>query len=200
LRYSSGHDRFHATLALSQAHWEDIQSDLVDAAGLPDTANIGNGNILAIEVQSDWRPWRSFKISGAIFANKSRLTSPAPGFEGEQDATLPNIASLGAQAELRYEVPVGDDSQLSFSASVRYQGKSRLGVGPVLSLPQGDHADTRLSAWWTCKPVSVSLDISNLLDAGRNVFALGNPFGVRTGNQITPMRPRTIRLGAAYKF
>ncbi|NIJ35345.1 TonB-dependent receptor [Sphingomonas oligoaromativorans] len=155
---------------------------------------------MAVEAQSDWRPWHALTISGAIFANKSRLTSPAAGFEGERDATLPNIASLGAQTAVRYEMPVGDNSQLSFSASVRYQGKSRLGVGPVLSLPQGDHADTRLGARWTCKQVSVSLDVSNLLDAGRNIFALGNPFGVRTGNQITPMRPRTIRLGVAYNL
>jgi hypothetical protein len=83
-----------------------------------------------------------------------------PGFEGERDATLPNIASLGAQAAVRYETSVGKSSHLEFSASVRYQGKSRLDVGPVLSLPLGGHADTRVSARWSHQNLSMTLDVS----------------------------------------
>jgi hypothetical protein len=48
--------------------------------------------------------------------------------------------------------------------------------------------------------VSLSLDATNLLDDGRNQFALGNPFSVTAARQVTPLRPRTIRLGVSTGF
>jgi iron complex outermembrane receptor protein len=42
---------------------------------------------------------------------------------------------------------------------------------------------------------SISLTLSNLLDSRGNRFALGSPFLVRDRNAITPLQPRTIRIG-----
>jgi hypothetical protein len=41
--------------------------------------------------------------------------------------------------------------------------------------------------------------VSNLFDAVGNRFALGTPFAVGN-NQITPLRPRTIRIGIERAF
>jgi iron complex outermembrane receptor protein len=46
----------------------------------------------------------------------------------------------------------------------------------------------------------VSLGIVNLTDVYGNSFAFGNPFGLAQGNQITPLRPRSVRLGIDVRF
>jgi len=47
--------------------------------------------------------------------------------------------------------------------------------------------------------MAVSIGISNLFDAVGNRFALGTPFAIGS-NQITPLRPRTIRIGIEHAF
>jgi iron complex outermembrane receptor protein len=197
LRYASL--RFSGSLALSYAHWEDIQADLVDRAGLPYTANIGSGRILGFEARATWRPLAALSIDGAVFADRSRLNRPAPAFAGEQDATLPNIPDLTARLGADYGIAIGERT-LELSGSVRYVGRSRLGVGPLLDLRQGRYFDTALGAKLPVGRFTLSLDATNVLDRHGNIFALGNPFGVTTGLQKTPLRPRTIRLGAAITF
>ncbi len=198
-RYGSATDRFGATLAGSYAHWEDIQADLVDAAGLPFTANIGSGRILGLEIQAHWKPIAHLILEGSTFLNDSTLSKPAPTFIGEKDASLPNIADVTARVGARYEFEIAG-RRIETSASVRYVGHSRLGAGTQIDLRQGRYTDVTLGLTAPVGRTTVSLDATNLLDARRNIFALGNPFGVAGGQQVTPLRPRTIRLGAAYSF
>ncbi|HEY0314919.1 MAG TPA: TonB-dependent receptor, partial [Sphingomonas sp.] len=198
-RYGTAKDAFSASAAVSYAHWEDIQADLVDTDGLPYTANIGSGHILGLEIRSIWRPLRGVTIDAAAFINQSRLNKPAAAFRGERDATLPNIADIIARFGVRYVFrAAGRDVQVS--GSVHYVGRSRLGVGPELDLHQGRYADTAFGLSMPLGRATVSLDATNLFDARGNIFSLGNPFGVMTGNQTTPLRPRTLRLGVAYAF
>jgi hypothetical protein len=42
--------------------------------------------------------------------------------------------------------------------------------------------------------------VSNLFDARGNRFALGSPFLIRDGGQITPLRPRAVRIGVEMAF
>jgi hypothetical protein len=42
--------------------------------------------------------------------------------------------------------------------------------------------------------------VTNLLDTRGNRFSYGNPFTVTLGNQTTPLRPRSLRLGVDAKF
>ena len=46
----------------------------------------------------------------------------------------------------------------------------------------------------------VTLSLTNLFDGRGNRFALGSPFLLRERNQITPLQPRTIRLGFDMSF
>ena len=47
--------------------------------------------------------------------------------------------------------------------------------------------------------IGVTLGVTNLADTVGNRFALGTPFRVGRG-QITPLRPRTVRLGLDAAF
>ena len=199
IRYGSPSDRLTASAAISFTHWENIQADLVDTDGLPYTANIGTGRIIGFEAQASWHPLPGLAIDGEVFANNSRLSRPAPDFAGEKDASLPNIADEIARVGGRY----GFDAfgrRVELSGSLRYVGRSRLGVGTALDVHQGRYFDTAIGASAPFGPITISLDATNLTDERGNIFALGNPFGVMAGKQITPQRPRTIRLGAAVHF
>ena len=48
--------------------------------------------------------------------------------------------------------------------------------------------------------LGLSLDIDNIGDVRANRFAYGNPFGAAQGYQITPLRPRNVRLGLDANF
>lgn len=89
--------------------------------------------------------------------------------------------------------------RLQLSGSARYVGKSRLGVGPILGREQGDYVDTALSAALTHGTVQWSLSLTNLLDSSGNRFSLGTPFDL-SGDYVTPLRPRTVRLGLDFAF
>ena len=199
IRYGDPSDRLTVTAAMSLTHWEDIQADLVDADGLPYTTNIGTGRVIGVEARAEWRPLRGLAVDGAVFVNRSRLSTPAPDFAGEKDASLPNIPVGIARAGVRYDLGAAG-REVTLSGSVRYVGRSRLGVGTALDLHQGRYVETGIGASVPLGRITVSLDATNLLNARGNIFALGNPFGVMTGDQVTPQRPRTIRLGAAAHF
>jgi outer membrane receptor protein involved in Fe transport len=89
---------------------------------------------------------------------------------------------------------------LSTEASVRYVGKSKLGVGQLLDIPQGNYfvvdADTRLDFG----RFTLSLNLNNIGDVRANTFAFGNPFGLAQRDQMTPLQPRTFRLGIDTQF
>ena len=198
-RYGGPADRFSAAAGASYAHWENIQADLVDISGLPYTANIGSGRILGLEVRGRWRPAAGLALDGSLFADSSRLSRPVPAFAGESDASLPNIPDLIARAGLRYDARIGG-RRVSFAASARYVGGSRLGVGTTFDLHQGHYLDTSAGMSVPLGRATLSLDATNLLDVRGNMFALGNPFGVTRDLQRTRLRPRTIRLGMAMRF
>ncbi|WP_298688780.1 TonB-dependent receptor [uncultured Sphingomonas sp.] len=198
-RWGAPHDRLRLSAAVSYTHWADIQADLIDATGLPYTTNIGSGRIIGFEAQGSWRPFAALTIDGALFVNDSSLSRPAAGFAGEADASLPNISDFVGRLGVGTSVDLAGHP-VSLSASTRYVGRSRLGVGPVLDLHQGRYVDTAIGASVPIGRATLSLDATNLLDAKGNMFALGNPFGVLAARQITPQRPRTIRLGATLHF
>jgi iron complex outermembrane recepter protein len=192
--------RWEATVTVSHAHWENVQADLVDTNGLPFTANIGTGRIWGIETQFAWRPAPKLRLSSAIFANDSRLTDPAPDFVTREKAELPNVAHVGIRVSADYEMRLGGDWRLEAGAAVRYVGHSRLGVGAVLDLPQGNYTLGTFSARLGTSRWGLSLNVENLFDSHGNTFALGNPFQVIAGDQRVPLRPRTIRFGLDAHF
>lgn len=193
-------DKFSASLVGSYARWESIQADLIDPQGFPYTDNIGNGRIWALSASMTWRPLAQVALEAAAFYNQSDLTAPAPGYERAKDNALPNIAEQGARVGMRFTRPLGRDARLLARANARYVGRSFLGVGERLDIPQGRYVDTSIDLRLEHGRMGLTLGMSNLFNADQNRFSYGNPFGVMSGGQKTPLRPRTVRLGLDAEF
>jgi len=204
--------------SLAYTGWSNIQADYVDQEGLPSTANIGNGRIISLSNSLEFRvrPELRFDLSSTF--NDGRVTEPSTAFLTMIGQTglvpgapttvyagsvhlgrIPNVARLTARAGLHYDTHLRDDWGLSADASARYVGKSRLGAGPVLGGAQGNYVETNANVRLTMRAIAVSITVSNLFDAAGNRFALGTPFAL-SNNQITPLRPRTIRVGIEHVF
>lgn len=63
----------------------------------PATVKIGQGRIYGITAGLGWRPVRTVNLEASLFLNESELVKPAPEFAGGEEASLPNIAKVGAR-------------------------------------------------------------------------------------------------------
>lgn len=206
-------------VTVAYTRWRNIQADLIDSDGLPATENIGTGRIVTVDATLAWQPVPAFSIEASAVWADSRLASPSAGIFvlPQNRATfdfatipagavvadsndLPNVARLSGRMAASYRAALGDAGDLTIGGSLRYSGRSRLGIGPVLGVEQGDVLDTVLSASLTRGSSSFWLQASNLFDTRGNRFALGSPFTLPLGDQTTPLRPRTIRIGADFSF
>lgn len=195
-----GRDKLSAAVTLSQANWSDIQADLVNSSGLPYTDNIGDGQVKGVEASLSWSPTPRALVAATIFGNRSSLDRPDGGFADSSGDELPNIAEMGVRVSGRLTVPTGGWGKLTLEAWGRYSGQSRLGVGPVLDIPQGRYLDAGASARLEVHGVGLSLSLTNIADETGNRFSYGNPFTVTERRQITPLRPRTLRFGVDAVF
>lgn len=214
-RYTS--PAFDVHLTAARAAWRNIQADFIDGSGLPSTANIGNGDLWTVEAAAGLRPIGSLRIEGALSLNDGRISEPSTAFVALVGATsgaaetesaraialarlaqIPNIAGITTRLGAIYEARVGG-GDLTLDGWARYIGASRLGVGPVLGQRQGSYLDTEATARFSIRGIGISATVSNILDTRGNRFALGTPF--TTGrDQVTPLRPRTFRIGIDASF
>ena len=192
--------RLWGNVTASFARWVDIQSDLIDENGLPFSTNIGDGRIFGLEGQITWRISTEIALDGSFFLNKSQLDRPAPLYIAALDRELPSIADAGGRVGFRYHKTFSGNIGLTLDGSARYVGSSSLGIGQLLGLDQGGYIDTAIGGRLELGSFGLSVDVRNLGDVRGNRFAFGNPFGITAGNQVTPLRPRTIRVGIDAKF
>jgi len=217
-----GRGPFDVAASVSYTRWHDIQADFIDSTGFPTTANIGDGRIWSATLIAGVEVTPDLRIDGGFTYNDSRIDKPSPlllsraaevlgvpvfagGFEDlpalvlEQITQVPNIAKVSGRIGLDYRRPLGGDLELRGHAWASYIGKSRLGVGPELGDPQGDYLDTGLTVRVGTETLGLTLGLTNLTDAKGNRFSLGTPFA--TGReQVTPLRPRTLRIGIDAAF
>ncbi len=202
LRYGlAGVDAAYLSASVSHTIWRDIQADFIDATGLPSTANIGDGRIWTFGATGGWQPIAGLTLDAAFTYNDSRVTEPSAALflALQRMSQVPNIARYAGRVGVDYRRPLAGDLDLRVYGSARYVGRSRLGVGPVLGEEQGDYLDTTLTARVGRPALGLTLGITNLLDSVGNRFALGTPFQLGMG-QITPQRPRTLRIGIDAAF
>ncbi|MGK6320754.1 TonB-dependent receptor domain-containing protein [Sphingomonas sp. DT-204] len=193
-------DRLSVRAAMFLVDWNHIQADLVDSSGLPYTANIGSGRIYGLDGEITWRLSPAVTVTAAAFLNNSYLRAAEPAFAGEDQNTLPNIAHTGVRVAAEWRTQIAAGISLTGNASLRHVGKSNLGAGPLLGVSQGDYTVAGLGGRLDFGGFGISLDVANLGDTRANTFAFGNPFSLRDGDQMTPLRPRTIRLGIDARF
>jgi len=186
--------------AISYSRWADIQADLVDSRGLPFTTNLGDGRIYGFEVEASWRATPRLSFETSVFLNDSALSYPAPAFAAADERDLPNVAAAGGRLAAHYRVALGPRLNLSVDAAARYVGPSRLGIGAPLDARQGEYVEGQIGVRVELGRLGLTLDLDNVGDTRGNRFAFGNPFGIVSQNQVTPVRPRTVRLGVDAAF
>jgi outer membrane receptor protein involved in Fe transport len=185
--------------ALFAADWNNMQADLVDTSGLPYTTNIGRGRLYGLDADVTWYPSPALTLSAAAFLNDSKLVAPEREFATYGKQTLPNVARNGGRLAAQWHQEIAPGG-LSAETSVRYVGKSTLGVGQLLDIPQGNYFVVDADARLDFGRFTLSLNLDNIGDVRANTFAFGNPFGLAQRNQMTPLQPRTLRLGLDCQF
>jgi hypothetical protein len=113
---------------------------------------------------------------------------------------LPNVADIGARGAVDYQFALGPDLDLRLGGSIRYVGDSVLGVGPILGEKQGEVTDISVGARLEHGSHAFTLNLTNLLDEAGNRFAMGSPFTLIENPQVTPLRPRSVRIGWQFAF
>ena len=199
-----GDDAISLAASVAYTDWRNIQADFIDSDGLPVTTNIGDGRIWSFDARVAWKPTPSLRLEGSVVVNDSRLTRPDVSqlqffrllvAADKVEEQLPNVSELGGRVGFDYHHALSERFDLSASGFARYIGKSRLGVGPILGGKEGDYVDTGLSVRVGHGAYGVTLSATNLLGTVGNRFALGTPIDVIRNTEITPLQPRTIRLG-----
>ena len=112
---------------------------------------------------------------------------------------IPNIARIVARAGIDWSHSLGGGRSIEAEAYARYVGRSRLGIGPHLGESQGNYVDSALSLRLVDPRRTWSLSVTNLTDTVGNRFAFGAPV-LGGPDQITPLRPRTVRVGVDQHF
>jgi outer membrane receptor protein involved in Fe transport len=193
-----GRGPFELTASLSHTRWRDIQADFIDNSGLPSTANIGDGTVWTASIAGAVEVTPELRLSGGLTYNDSHVDEPAP-ITFARTTQVPNIARFAGRLGFDYFRPIGGDLELTAQGWVSYIGRSRLGIGPELGEPQGDYLDSGVTVRVGRERYGLSLGVTNIADVQGNRFALGTPFAIGR-EQITPLQPRTMRLGFDASF
>ncbi len=193
-----GIDPFDAAFNVSFTRWSDIQADFLDDTGLPSTANIGNGRVWSISASGGAFLADDLRLTAGATINRSRIEEPV-SFISSRITHVPNIARFSGRLGLDYSHPVTRALDLDARLWASYVGRSRLGIGPELGELQGNYLDSGLLLRLGNSRIGGTLSLTNLANAEGNRFALGTPFAV-IREQVTPLRPRTVRLGIDYSF
>jgi len=202
-------DKIDLSGSLTHSRWNDIQADYLDANGLPVTDNIGDGRILSATLNGGYRIMPGLRVEAGVAFNDGKITRPSLALQSllvdsraaltGNAMSIPNIARWVGRFGIDWSRPVADGWTLEANAYARYVGRSRLGVGPQLGEQQGDYFDSGLSVRVGDGLKAMSLSVSNLTDSVGNRFAFGAPI-LADGNQLTPLRPRTVRIGFDWGF
>ncbi|WP_187107751.1 TonB-dependent receptor domain-containing protein [Sphingomonas xanthus] len=189
----------------TRSAWSDIQADFLDPAGLPVTANIGDGRVWTVTVNGGVRLTPALRLSAGVAWNEGRITKPTDDFRtlmvgsDTDPMEIPNIAKVIARGSVDWRHRLGGEWHIEANAYARYVGRSRLGVGPYLGERQGEYVDSGLVLRAFDQRRAISLTVTNLTDEVGNRFAFGAPIA-SGADQLTPLRPRTIRLGFEQAF
>ena len=200
-----GRDRVDLQGSATLSRWKDIQADFLDPSGLPVTDNIGDGRVWTVTVNGGVRITPAVRLEAGLAWNDGKITKPTDIFramvvDGETGSMeIPNIARVVARGAIEWNHQLGGDWKLETNAYARYVGRSRLGVGQHLGEEQGQYLDSGLIIRAFDQQRAVSLTVTNLTDEVGNRFAFGAP--IATGaDQLTPLRPRTVRIGFEQSF
>lgn len=184
---------------VSVAHWSNIQADLITRRGQPYTANIGDARIRTVEGNIDWVPIAGVHATGSFLYTANQVSGAIANGSARNNRRLPETPPFAATAGLSYAAPAARFAPRA-GVTINYVGRSVLGTGDFLDISQGAFWTMGLSAGLRLGRVDISLDAQNLTNRTANQFAFGNPFMLVVRDQVTPLRPRSVRLGISVNW
>lgn len=188
-----------AQVSIGWQDWRDIQADVATQGGDLVTGNIGDGWIRFVSARAAWTPTPALTLLGGLFLNDSLVRIDRPTIIGVSRAPIPNVAPVGAQLAVDWNALRLAGLPLTLGANMRYVGKSRLGLGPGLDVPQGGYVRTELTARLGSAQRAFSLRVSNPFDVQATRYGIGSPYRL-FDPQAVPLRPLTVRLGFEAAF
>jgi iron complex outermembrane receptor protein len=185
-------DRLRLRSAVFYAVWSNIQTDQFMTSGLSYTANAGEGHDLGFETEAVMRLTSAWLIQANALVDQPVLVRPAPGFIA--GVNLPGVPDLlvGARTEYRFPLPANLTGLVS--ADARYIGRSQLTFNPLITAPMGGYVLAHLSAQVMSGRWRLAVFLSNPTNEAGNTFSYGNPFNFQQVREVTPQRPRSVRI------
>ncbi|WP_421738127.1 TonB-dependent receptor domain-containing protein [Caulobacter sp.] len=191
--------RLRLRAAAFQVRWKDIQSDELLPSGLPFTANIGDGRNLGLEIEGAYR-LGELKLGANLLFDAPELEKVNLAFPARKDVTLAGVPHRAGGVTAHYERPLGRDLTLEFDGRYAYVGHSRLTFDATTAPSMGGYGTGRLALGLSTTRWRATLAVDNPTNARGDTFAYGNPFSLRTTDQVTPLRPRTLSLGVRVTY
>lgn len=198
-RFSLMADRLSVRAALFDAVWSNIQSDQLQASGLPYTANIGDGRNLGLEMEANYREG-DLTLHGSALFNGPELSRANPAFPLRGDLALAGVPEVSAELDATYVWDLPRDRRLELEARLAFVGKSSLTFDAATAPPMGGYGVGRLATTLSSPDWQLTLAADNLFDTHSDTFAYGNPFTLRTDRQSTPLRPRTVSVSVKRRW
>jgi outer membrane receptor protein involved in Fe transport len=180
------------------AVWTQIQTDQFLSSGLSYTANAGDGHDLGLETEAVMRITPSWLVQANALVDQPVLDRANAGFT--RGVNLPGVPDLlvGARTEYRFPLPARLMGLLS--ADARYIGRSELTFDPRISEPMGGYVLAHLSAEVVSGRWRLAAFLTNPTNETGNTFSYGNPFNFQQVKEVTPQRPRSLRLLLSVDF
>jgi outer membrane receptor protein involved in Fe transport len=191
-------DRVRLRTAAFYNAWKNIQTDQFLISGLSYTANAGDGRNIGLEAETQVRITPSWTLVANALVDEPVLERAGPGFFPK--VNLPGVPDVlaGARTEYRFSLPFGMKGLAS--AEARYVGRSTLTFNPFIQAPMGDYVLARLSAQVSYGRWRLAAFLSNPTNESGNTFSYGNPFNFQQVREVTPQRPRSLRLLLSAEF
>lgn len=182
-------------VALSLGHWRNVQADILDNSGFLSAANVGDARIRSLEATVRWRLSENLQLDGGATMNRTSLIPGGPGIINVTKGRLPNVPYVNARIGVVFAGAPTSKLPLRLSTTLRYVGRSTLGVGPDLGRSQGGYAELDADALLRLANAQWFVSGTNLLGSAGNRFALGSIAQAGMEELFIPQTPRTIRIG-----
>jgi outer membrane receptor protein involved in Fe transport len=191
--------RLAVRAAAFAARWTNIQSDELLPSGLPFTANIGDGANNGLEAEGTFRSGAlTLRASGLV--NAPELDRANPDFPARAEIGLAGVPSYSLQTSASYKWDLGSGVTAALDGRLAYVGPSHLTFDAAISPHMGAYSTARLAASLAERRWTLTAALENPADTRGDTFAYGNPFTLRTTQQVTPLRPRTVSVTLERRF
>lgn len=185
---------FDIDLGLYHSWWRNVQSDVLLANGLIETANVGNGAISGAELSLKAALAGGWHADGGAMVQSAFLMRDTTGVKLD-DRRLPVVPSWTLRGAVAHDFALGQwDATISVGA--RYVGPARLSFDPALDRRMGEYLDTTAVIGVRKGPWTFDLEGRNLLNSRGNSFVYGNPLRIFSARQFVRQDPFSIRLSA----